>query len=155
MASPGVAIALSMGLGLLPWAPGTFGAAGGFILYFAMSHLDWAWQAILTAGLFGLGCHACARAAAALKDEDHPAIVWDETVGMLIVLILTPASPLSWLVGFAAFRLLDIRKPWPVYLIDKQMRGGLAVMLDDAAAAIGAAGFVWAAHILLLRHLTG
>lgn len=143
MSDPAVAIALSFGLGLASWAPGTFGAAGAYVIYFAIWHLDFAWQAVVTALLFMLGCAACGRTARRYGVEDHQAIVWDETVGMLMVLVLMPATPAFWLIGFVAFRILDIRKPWPIHLVESHLRGGLAVMLDDALAALAAAGILW------------
>lgn len=155
MADPSVVLALSFGLGLVPWAPGTFGAAGAFLIYFAIWPLPWLWQLALTLGLLLLGCVASARTAARYAVEDHPAIVWDETVGMLMVLVLTPATPLCWVLGFLAFRTLDIRKPWPIHLVESRLRGGTAVMLDDAVAALGAAGLVWLAALLLARFVTG
>ncbi|WP_421693110.1 phosphatidylglycerophosphatase A [Aestuariivirga sp.] len=154
MANPAVAVALSFGLGLASWAPGTFGAAGAFLPYFAIWQLGWAWQAILTILLFALGCAVCDRTAAYYKVEDHSAIVWDETIGMLMVLVLSPATPLCWLLGFVAFRVLDIRKPWPIHLVETHLRGGLAVMLDDAAAALGAAGIVWLAYAGVVQVFT-
>ena len=155
MANPAVAVALSFGLGLAAWAPGTFGAAGAFLIYFAIWQFGWAWQALLTVLLFILGCAACGRTARYYNVEDHPAIVWDETIGMLMVLVLSPATPLCWLLGFVAFRALDIHKPWPIHLAETHLRGGLAVMLDDAAAALAAAGMVWAAYAGLAPFLTG
>ena len=44
LANPSVLVALSFGLGLAPWMPGTFGAAGAFLLYPLVMQLPWAWQ---------------------------------------------------------------------------------------------------------------
>ncbi len=144
---PATALALSFGLGLIPWSPGSFGAAGAFVIYLLAAPLPWGWQAGLTAFLFALGCAACSRAAALLGEEDHQSIVWDETVGMLIVLVLVPPTLLSWLAGFVLFRVFDIVKPWPISAIDRNIHGGFGVMLDDAVAAIPAAASVWALHL--------
>jgi phosphatidylglycerophosphatase A len=144
---PATALALSFGLGLVPWWPGTFGAAGAFAIYFLAAPLPWVLQAVLTALLFAIGCVACGRAATALGEADHGAIVWDETVGMLAVLVLIPPTPLAWLAGFVLFRVFDIVKPWPISAIDRNIHGGFGVMLDDAAAAIPAAVCVWALHL--------
>ena len=154
MANPVVALALSFGLGLAPWMPGTFGAAGAFILYPLVMQLPFAWQCALTLGLLVLGCWACGRAAAVLGGEDPSAIVWDETVGMLITLVLTPATPLSWLVGFIAFRALDINKPWLIGTAERRLRGGIAIMADDALAGLAAAGIVWIVVVALARLTT-
>ena len=90
--------------------------------------------------LLWLGCVACGRAARTLGEEDPSVIVWDETVGMLITLVLVPATPLAWLVGFIAFRVLDINKPWLIGVAERRFRGGVAIMADDALAGIAAAG---------------
>lgn len=154
MADPAVAVALSFGLGLAPWMPGTFGAAGAFLLYPLVALLPWALQCAVAAALLALGCLLCGRAARALGGEDPSAIVWDETVGMLITLVLTPATPVSWLIGFLAFRVLDINKPWLIGRAETAFRGGTAIMADDALAGIGAAGVVWVVLEALARLTT-
>ena len=154
MADPGVAVALSFGLGLVPWMPGTFGAAGAFVLYPLVAPLPWAVQCLLAVALLGLGCLVCGHAARVLGGEDPSAIVWDETVGMLITLVLTPATPLSWLIGFLAFRVLDINKPWLIGRAETAFRGGTAIMADDALAGVGAAGIVWVVLEALARLTT-
>jgi phosphatidylglycerophosphatase A len=105
--------------------------------------------------LLWLGCVACGRAARALGGEDPSVIVWDETVGMLITLVLVPATPLSWLLGFLAFRVLDINKPWLIGTAERKLRGGLAIMVDDALAGLAAAGVVWAIVAILALLTTG
>jgi phosphatidylglycerophosphatase A len=40
------------------------------------------------------------------------------------------------MLGFLLFRIADVIKPWPASLIDRRMRNGAGVMLDDLAAAI-------------------
>ena len=143
MSNPYVAIALSFGLGLAPWMPGTFGAAGAFLVYPLVMAWPVAWQWLLALALLVLGCLVCGRAAQVLGGEDPSAIVWDETVGMLITLVLVPATPLAWVAGFLAFRVLDINKPWLIGTAERRFRGGVAIMADDALAGLGAAGIVW------------
>jgi len=42
-----------------------------------------------------------------------------------------------WLVaGFAAFRLFDIWKPWPIRDLDHRLHGGAGIMLDDVVAGV-------------------
>jgi phosphatidylglycerophosphatase A len=38
------------------------------------------------------------------------------------------------LAGFLIFRLFDIWKPWPISWLDKNITGGLGIMLDDLVA---------------------
>lgn len=143
MADPCVAVALSFGLGLVPWMPGTFGAAGAFLLYPLLMHMSWAAQVAVALLLLLAGCAVCGRAARVLGGDDPSVIVWDETVGMLITLVLVPAAPLAWVLGFLAFRVLDINKPWLIGTAERRLRGGTAIMADDALAGLGAAGVVW------------
>lgn len=145
---PATALALSFGLGLAPAAPGTFGAAGAFLPYLLIRGLAWPWQLALAAAAFALGCLACGIAARRLGEEDPSAIVWDETAGMLITLVLIPATPVAWALGFIAFRALDINKPWLVGAAERRFSGGLGIMADDGVAGLGAAGIVWLVTIL-------
>ena len=43
------------------------------------------------------------------------------------------------IVQFFLFRFFDVLKPWPVGLIDRKLKGGMGVMMDDVAAGIMAA----------------
>jgi phosphatidylglycerophosphatase A len=46
---------------------------------------------------------------------------------------------LRWmLASFLLFRLFDAIKPWPISAIDRGLKNGLGVMLDDCLAAAGA-----------------
>jgi phosphatidylglycerophosphatase A len=47
------------------------------------------------------------------------------------------------------FRLFDILKPWPIGPVDRQLRGGLGIMLDDVLAGIMAAAVLWGVIWLL------
>jgi phosphatidylglycerophosphatase A len=43
---------------------------------------------------------------------------------------------IKYLICFALFRFFDIVKPFPVGWIDRNVKGGLGVMLDDVVAGI-------------------
>jgi phosphatidylglycerophosphatase A len=64
--------------------------------------------------------------------EDPGWIVIDEVAGQWLTLLLTPPSFL----GLALFRLFDIVKPWPASWADRQVKGGLGIMLDDILAGL-------------------
>ncbi|HIJ35022.1 MAG TPA: phosphatidylglycerophosphatase A, partial [Gammaproteobacteria bacterium] len=82
------------------------------------------------------GVWVCGKAGADLGVHDHGGIVWDEFVGLWITLIAVPAG-WEWIVaGFLLFRLFDIWKPWPIGWADRQVSGGLGVMLDDVIAGL-------------------
>jgi phosphatidylglycerophosphatase A len=142
--SPWGFIALGFGAGLSPVWPGTAGSILGLALAWPLKSC---WPSIqwlcVVAGL-ALGIWACERTDRALKSHDSSVIVWDEVVGMIAVALLIPASPLWWLAGFVAFRFFDIVKPWPIGFVDRTLRNGLGVMLDDVIASGYAAALIMA-----------
>jgi phosphatidylglycerophosphatase A len=152
---PSCALALSFGAGLSPWAPGTIGALVAFPLFVVLRLAPPLMIAATLVVFFVVGCMACGKACRVLGEQDHGAIVWDETFGMLLVLLCVPFSPWWWLLAFAAFRFFDILKPWPIRLADIYTGGGIAVMLDDVLAAIYAIALLRAAEYSLDALFTG
>lgn len=133
---PACALALGFGAGLAPRAPGTCGALLGLPLAAALTLLPVPAAAGVLAVLGALGVWCCGRAGQRLGVSDHPAIVWDEVIGMALSLLAVPLAWPQYLLGFALFRLFDIVKPWPVGALDRTVGGGLGVMLDDLAAGV-------------------
>ena len=86
-----------------------------------------------------IGITICGKAAQFLKVHDHGGIVWDEIGGMFITLILVPITASNLLIGFVLFRFFDILKPYPISWLDKNVDGGLGIMIDDVLAGIFAA----------------
>ncbi len=129
-------LALGLGSGLAPRAPGTFGtlAAIPFFLLLAMLTPLHYMIAVIVMSLAGI--YICGKAAADVGVHDHPAIVWDEFIGFFITMFMVPVSWQSVLTGFILFRLFDILKPWPISFIDKKMSGGFGIMLDDIIAGV-------------------
>jgi phosphatidylglycerophosphatase A len=153
MTSPWAFLALGFGAGLAPFWPGTFGSLLGLALAWPLRWLAPGVQIALVGAGFMLGIWACERTGEELASPDASVIVWDEVVGMAAVSLLAPAG-LGWsLAGFVAFRFFDIVKPWPINLVDRQLRNGLGVMLDDALAAAYAVGTLAAAS-LIAAHLS-
>lgn len=129
-------IACGFGIGAMPWAPGTFGTLGGVILYLILSKLA-LWAYILVAFLLLIvGFVICDITNRDFGTDDHPAAVWDEIVGFLFVMITVPKTWYFIVIGFVLFRIFDIWKPWPIRWIDRNIHGGVGVMLDDWVAAI-------------------
>ncbi|MFK7890798.1 MAG: phosphatidylglycerophosphatase A [Granulosicoccus sp.] len=134
-ASPANFFALGFGLGLAPKAPGTFGTLLGVPLFLLMPQSILVYVVILVV-LFFFGVWCCGQSAKDLGVHDHPGIVWDEVVGYLLAMITLPAEPLWMCAGFVVFRFFDIVKPWPIGWVDKQVHGGMGIMLDDVLAAV-------------------
>ena len=129
-------LAFGFGSGLSPKAPGTAGTLAAVpLVYFALALPLWAYV-LLTLVIIIAGVWICDNSSKRLGVHDHPGIVWDEIAGLFITLLAAPAG-LIWLaVGFVLFRFFDILKPWPIGWLDRQVGGGLGIMLDDVLAGI-------------------
>ena len=143
-------LAFGFGSGAVPKAPGTAGtlvAVGIYLLLPPLSALVYGLLLLLT---FAVGVYLCGKTAADLGVHDHGGIVWDEFVGYWITMFMAPAGWLWVLLGFGLFRLLDIVKPWPISWVDKELKGGLGIMLDDGLAGIMAALCIQAIAVLTI-----
>jgi len=70
--------------------------------------------------------------------------VVDEIVGQWLAFLPVANFDLLWFVtAFALFRLFDVLKPWPIRVLDRRIKGGFGVMLDDVLAGIFAALCLW------------
>jgi phosphatidylglycerophosphatase A len=132
-------IAAGFGSGWLPKAPGTWGSLAS--LPFAW----WVWHGFGATGLwFGtvalllLGCAVCAVVLRGAADTDPGWIVIDEWAGQWCCLALvagTASLNLWWvMVGFIAFRLFDIWKPWPISRLEHWGAPWWSIMADDMMA---------------------
>ncbi|NKJ21503.1 phosphatidylglycerophosphatase A [Dyella sp. SG609] len=133
-------IACGFGSGLAPKAQGTFGSLAALLPWLLLRHLPLPLYALVIVLAFALGVWACNVAGRALGVDDHRSLVWDEFVGQWIALV--PALFAPWwavLAGFVLFRLFDVAKPWPIGWLDRRLKGGLGVMVDDAVAGVFAA----------------
>lgn len=133
---PSVLYATGLGSGLLPKAPGTWGSVLGVVLWFAgVGALPIGVLGLTFAIVFVLGLVAIRSMQQRFGVMDAPEIVIDEILGVWIALLF---APMLWWVGllaFAAFRLFDIWKPWPVSWADR-MHTPTGVMLDDVIAGL-------------------
>lgn len=147
-------LALGAGSGLSPVGPGTAGtlwALGSFLVLEQIFSVTALWLFLLLT--FPLAVWACSRTTRALGTDDHSSIVIDEIWAFWLVLLVLPRNlatdsvlgpsglavpPNDWVLtglAFLLFRVFDILKPPPVGWLDRRVKGGLGVMLDDIAAA--------------------
>ena len=70
------------------------------------------------------------------KDVDDKSIVIDEIIGYLSFMIFFEVTIQNILIGFVLFRFFDIFKPFPINLVDKNMKNSFGVMFDDILAAL-------------------
>ncbi|HEV2622741.1 MAG TPA: phosphatidylglycerophosphatase A [Frateuria sp.] len=142
LATPAGWIACGLGSGLAPVAQGTFGSAAAILPWLLLRELPLPLYALVLALAFALGVWACNVAGRALAVDDHRSLVWDEFVGQwlaLLPLLLAPAPWWAVALGFGLFRLFDVWKPWPIGWLDRHLKGGLGVMVDDVVAGAYAA----------------
>ena len=141
---PAQLLATGFGVGLLPKAPGTWGslfalpAAWGIVAATGQPGL-----ALAAAGVFVLGIWAAGACVEKQGIQDPSPVVIDEIAGQWAVLVLVPMDLIHYGVGFVLFRAFDILKPWPVGWADREIKGGLGIMLDDALVAGYAAAVLW------------
>ena len=147
VAHPAHFIATGFGVGLVPYAPGTFGTLLGWILYWALAQaLPPLVIAFIAIPLFFVGVWACEVTGRALGVPDHGAMVWDEVVAFLPLAAVSSASLGLQAIAFALFRVFDIWKPFPIRLLERRVKGGLGVMIDDAVAA----GYAYLAFVAVV-----
>ena len=140
MASPAGWLACGFGSGLTPMAQGTFGSLAAILPWLLLRQLSLPWYLLAIVAGFAIGVWACDVAGRALGVDDHRSLVWDEFIGQWIALI--PALIAPWwavLAGFVLFRLFDVWKPWPIRWLDRHLKGGMGVMVDDVVAGVLAA----------------
>lgn len=140
-------LAFGLGSGASPWAPGTVGTLAAVPLWYLLAQTPLSIYLLLVLAALLVGVWLCGRTSRDLGVHDHGGIVWDEFVGYWITMIAVPMDWIWALTGFILFRLFDILKPWPIGPVDRQVQGGLGIMLDDVLAGIMAAavlqGLIW------------
>ncbi len=84
------------------------------------------------------------------KRHDSSYIVIDELVGMWLAMAISGLSLAGVVLSFIFFRIYDITKPSLIGKIDKEVKGGLGVVADDALA-----GVLAGLSVLLVIHILG
>jgi phosphatidylglycerophosphatase A len=153
LATPAGWLACGFGSGLAPVAQGTFGSLAALLPWLLLRELPLPiYLAVLLIG-FAAGVRACNMASRALGVADHRSLVWDEFIGQWVALLPLLVLPAPWwaiVLGFLLFRLFDVWKPWPISWLDRRVKGGMGVMVDDVVAGAFAA-VVLALGLHLLR----
>ncbi len=133
---PVVFVAVGLGSGLFPKAPGTAGTLLAVPLVYLLQQQSLFVYALVTLFVLATGSWVCGYAAKKLQVHDHPGIVYDEVAGYLITMIIAPPGWYWMLAGFLLFRFFDAVKPWPISWFDKNIHGGFGIMLDDVIAGV-------------------
>lgn len=132
---PADIIATWFGVGRLPLAPGTWGSLVTLpIGWLAASWLGPKWLFAAMVIIFVVGWWAADVFAHRNDREDPPEVVVDEVAGQLVVLAFAPIDLAYYAAAFVLFRIADIWKPWPIYLVERRLGGGFGIMVDDILA---------------------
>jgi len=149
---PAFLIATWFGSGLLPKIPGTWGSAAALPFAWAIMWFGGPWVLLACSAVaFAVGIWAAGMYSKHSGIKDAGPIVIDEVAGQWLTLVpaglFAGMDPVLFIVGFFLFRVADILKPWPANWADRELGGGLGVMLDDIFAAIyagfGLYAFIW------------
>jgi len=134
-------------VGLSPVMPGTFGTLWGVLLVYLGRGWGWHLHGVLILTAVVLGVFVSGAVVKASQKEDPQEIVIDEAAGFLVSFFLIPFNAFNLILAFLIFRFFDILKPYPISAVDRGVKGGLGVVLDDLLAG------VWAN--ILLRVILG
>lgn len=129
-------ITTGFGFGFAPIMPGTFGTLWGIPLVLCLAALS---QYLYVAALFLImlaGIFLCTWYENFANTHDAKEVVIDEVVGYAFAMALLPVSWQMLLLAFVLFRFFDIVKPFPISWIDKKVKGGFGVMMDDVVAGV-------------------
>lgn len=139
-------ITTGFGAGYFPWGPGTAGAAVALLVWVLMAYViepiaeSYAVvQGITSLLTFVFFCtYPIIDKVEKVWGPDPKRVVVDEMVGVWFALVAVPPTR-EWywpLAAFILFRIFDIWKPLGIRWIDRNIHGGIGVMLDDVLAGV-------------------
>ena len=129
-------VSTGLGTGLVPHAPGTAGTLVGIPLFLVFAQMSWQLHLLSILALSLLAVYVSGAAEKALDRKDAPCIVIDEIVGFQFTMLFIPPTLLHIVLGFIAFRIFDITKPFPIGLCERKIPGGWGIVADDIMAGI-------------------
>ncbi len=129
-------LATGFGVGYSPVAPGTLGTLIAIPIYYFLSNISSPIYEITLIGFFFLSVWISENAEILFGKKDDQRIVIDEIIGFLITMIWVPQTAILIVIGFFLFRFFDILKPFPIRRLERKLRGGYGVVLDDVMAGV-------------------
>ena len=124
------------GIGNLPFAPGTWASLISIpIAWLIIEELGNMPLLFLSLVVFVTGIWASGQFVQQEKVADPGSCVIDEVAGQLAVFSFFINDFSLMVCAFLTFRFFDIVKIWPTSWVDKNIHGGVGIMLDDIIAA--------------------
>ena len=137
------------GLGTFRYAPGTITSLVTTILLFSFYHiLNFSSNLIFLIFIiiFTYAFYAVSEYIKNNEDKDPNEIVIDEVIGQFIPIYLYEISHgiqknpqesfFYYILIFILFRFFDIKKPFPIYIFDKNFKNSFGVIFDDILAGL-------------------
>lgn len=161
-------------VGFIGIAPGTFGSLATYPIYYVLIKYTCAdyvcmqkYFFIIAAMIIAVGWWAIEAYQKQTNTFDHSTIVVDEVIGMLVAFALSfkfaykfsvyyasyiglSSLTATFLLIFTIFRYFDIRKTFPINIIDAQFHTSFGVILDDILAGVYTAGVVYLLYKLFV-----
>jgi len=125
----------AFGSGYVKRAPGTFGSAVGLLLWILLIPQNYIVHIFAVAAIFFISVFLSGAAEKIYAKKDDQRIVIDEVCGIWISAAFLPKSAAYLIAAFVLFRLFDVTKPLFIKKL-QNIKGGLGVTIDDAAAGI-------------------
>ncbi len=135
------------GIGTIRYAPGTITSLITTILLFSSFHilnLSNIFILIILITIFLYAFYAVANYIKYESDKDPKEVVIDEVIGQSIPIYLyeiahgnnkdSEEAILLYVYIFILFRFFDIKKPFPINLIDRKFKNSFGVIIDDVIA---------------------
>ena len=156
----GLPILTLFGVGYFKYAPGTAASFITCLIYFTLTESAFSlginkfYIVVFLIFVLFYSIIFIDKLSPVFKKKDPREIVIDEFVGQCIPLVsilfrpdgfipnccykgtIEEASVMWILLSFILFRFFDILKPFPINIVDKKMKNGVGVMLDDIIAGI-------------------
>jgi phosphatidylglycerophosphatase A len=126
-------------IGFIPGAPGTYASLATSLVFFVIVRLlhqpssALHLSAVCLISLIGILVSAQISRNTGVEDPSY--IVIDEVAGQLLTFLFLPMNALNLTLGFVAFRIFDIKKPYPIRRLESLGRG-VGVMADDLLAGV-------------------
>tara|TARA_X000000368_G_scaffold339811_1_gene277936 strand:- start:1302 stop:1760 length:459 start_codon:yes stop_codon:yes gene_type:complete len=125
-------------IGNLKYAPGTFGTMLAIPIYIliANNNINFNIIFILILTLLSIFILKLSYKKLIYRNNDDKSIVIDEIIGYLSFMIFFEPTFNNIIFGFFIFRFFDIIKPFPISIIDKNIKNSLGIILDDIVAGL-------------------
>lgn len=123
-------------VGYTPKMPGTAGTLWGIPIVYILSCYGQYEYAIATVVFFVFASIISGASEKDFGGKDPSKVIIDEILGFMVAFFLIPFTLINVIIVFLLFRFFDILKPFPISYLDKRVRGGVGIVLDDAVAGI-------------------